>query len=133
MSAGRSRSLGVNYPVAIDNSYLTWENYGNQQWPSEYLIDQTGQLRYIEAGEGDYGQTETLIRDLLSAYGRPATRPHRRPRPDPEGDHHPRDVPRYFRAAVVRRHAPRAGGDGKLRFRPRPAPQLRLLPGGMDQ
>jgi cytochrome c biogenesis protein CcdA/thiol-disulfide isomerase/thioredoxin len=62
-------SLGVNYPVAIDNSYLTWENYGNQQWPSEYLIDQTGQLRYIDAGEGDYGQTESLIRDLLSAYG----------------------------------------------------------------
>jgi thiol-disulfide isomerase/thioredoxin len=63
-------SLGVNYPVAIDDSYLTWENYGTEQWPSEYLIDQTGQLRYIDAGEGDYGQTETLIRDLLSAYGR---------------------------------------------------------------
>jgi cytochrome c biogenesis protein CcdA/thiol-disulfide isomerase/thioredoxin len=62
-------SLGVTYPVAIDNSYLTWENYGNDQWPTEYLIDQTGQLRYIEAGEGDYGQTESLIRDLMSANG----------------------------------------------------------------
>ncbi len=62
-------SLGVDYPVAIDNSYLTWENYGNQQWPAEYLIDQTGQLRYIDAGEGNYDQTESLIRDLLSAYG----------------------------------------------------------------
>jgi cytochrome c biogenesis protein CcdA/thiol-disulfide isomerase/thioredoxin len=63
------RSLGVGYPVAIDNSYLTWESYGNQQWPTEYLIDQTGQLRYVEPGEGDYGQTESLIRDLLSANG----------------------------------------------------------------
>jgi cytochrome c biogenesis protein CcdA/thiol-disulfide isomerase/thioredoxin len=63
------RSLGVGYPVAVDDSYLTWESYGNQQWPSEYLIDQTGQLRYIDAGEGDYAQTESLIRDLLSANG----------------------------------------------------------------
>ncbi len=64
-----ARSLGVQYPVAIDDSYLTWESYGNQQWPAEYLIDQTGQLRYIDAGEGDYGQTESLIRGLLSADG----------------------------------------------------------------
>jgi cytochrome c biogenesis protein CcdA/thiol-disulfide isomerase/thioredoxin len=64
-----ARNLGVGYPVAIDNSYLTWENYGAQEWPTEYLIDQTGQLRYIQSGEGDYGQTETLVRDLLSAYG----------------------------------------------------------------
>jgi cytochrome c biogenesis protein CcdA/thiol-disulfide isomerase/thioredoxin len=64
-----ARSLGVDYPVAVDNSYLTWENYGTEEWPTEYLIDQTGQLRYIQAGEGDYGQTETLVRDLLSAYG----------------------------------------------------------------
>ncbi len=64
-----ARSLGVNYPVAIDDSYATWLSYGNEQWPTEYLIDQTGQLRYIKAGEGDYSQTETLVRDLLSAGG----------------------------------------------------------------
>jgi hypothetical protein len=62
-------SLGVDYPVAIDDSYETWLAYGNQQWPTEYLIDQTGQLRYIQTGEGDYGQTESLVRDLLSADG----------------------------------------------------------------
>jgi cytochrome c biogenesis protein CcdA/thiol-disulfide isomerase/thioredoxin len=58
---------GITYPVAIDNSYLTWESYDNSQWPSQYLIDQTGQLRYLYAGEGNYGETETLVRDLLSA------------------------------------------------------------------
>jgi cytochrome c biogenesis protein CcdA/thiol-disulfide isomerase/thioredoxin len=63
------RTLGVDYPVAIDDSYATWLSYGNEQWPTEYLIDQTGQLRYIKAGEGDYKQTEALIRDLLSAGG----------------------------------------------------------------
>jgi cytochrome c biogenesis protein CcdA/thiol-disulfide isomerase/thioredoxin len=63
------RSLGVNYPVAIDDNYTTWLSYGNQQWPTEYLIDQTGHLRYIKTGEGDYNETESLIRDLLEADG----------------------------------------------------------------
>ncbi len=62
-------ALGVTYPVAIDNSYTTWLSFGAGQWPTEYLADQTGQLRYIQPGEGDYSQTETLIRDLLSANG----------------------------------------------------------------
>ncbi len=65
-------------------------------------MDQTGQLRYIKPGEGDYGQTESLIRDLLSAGGEwlPAT--HRRGRPHTEGDHDPRDRSRLVRVAVVR-------------------------------
>jgi cytochrome c biogenesis protein CcdA/thiol-disulfide isomerase/thioredoxin len=60
------RSLGVNYPVAVDDSYETWLSFGNGQWPEDYLIDQTGQLRYIQKGEGSYYQTESLIRDLLA-------------------------------------------------------------------
>ena len=62
-------SLGVKYPVAIDDNYTTWLSFGNEQWPTEYLIDQTGHLRYIKAGEGDYSQTESLIRDLLASGG----------------------------------------------------------------
>ncbi len=79
------RSLGVDYPVAIDDSYATWLSYGNEQWPTEYLIDQTGQLRYIKAGEGDYKQTETLIRDLLSAGGERLPRPTDTPNLTPTG------------------------------------------------
>jgi hypothetical protein len=52
--------------VAIDDSYETWLSFGNGQWPEDYLIDQTGQLRYIQKGEGSYYQTESLIRDLLA-------------------------------------------------------------------
>ncbi len=78
------RSLGVTYPVAVDNSYLTWESFGNGQWPTEYLVDQTGQLRYIHPGEGDYGQTESLIRDLLSARGERLPSPTEVPNLTPE-------------------------------------------------
>ncbi|HTW06408.1 MAG TPA: cytochrome c biogenesis protein CcdA [Acidimicrobiales bacterium] len=60
------KSFGITYPVAVDDRYMTWISFGNEQWPEEYLVDQTGQLRYIQAGEGDYGETESLIRDLLS-------------------------------------------------------------------
>jgi cytochrome c biogenesis protein CcdA/thiol-disulfide isomerase/thioredoxin len=62
-----SHQLGVRYPVAVDNNYKTWDAYANMYWPAEYLIDATGQVRHVEFGEGDYGATESLIRQLLVA------------------------------------------------------------------
>ena len=44
----------------------TWNAYGNQYWPAEYLIDRRGHVRYAHFGEGDYEHTENLIRGLLS-------------------------------------------------------------------
>ena len=64
-----TRRLGVHYPVAIDNGYKTWDAYGNDAWPAEYLIDRSGHVREIKKGEGDYGGTERTIRALL---GEPA-------------------------------------------------------------
>lgn len=58
-------SLGVTYPIAIDNDYGTWDAYANEYWPAEYLIDADGVIRHVDFGEGDYGLTETLIRRLL--------------------------------------------------------------------
>ncbi len=60
---------GIHYPVAQDNDYGTWNAYGNQYWPAHYLIDANGNVRYVHFGEGDYGATETAIRDLLAAAG----------------------------------------------------------------
>jgi len=66
--------LGVRYPVALDNEYGTWNAYGNQYWPAEYLIDRNGQLRHAHFGEGDYGGTEAAIRSLLGEKpGSPAS------------------------------------------------------------
>ncbi len=61
--------LGVKYPVAMDNNYGTWNAWGNNSWPAEYLIDQSGNVRYGSIGEGDYGTTEGAIRALLAAGG----------------------------------------------------------------
>ena len=62
-----AHQLGVRYPIAVDNNYGTWDAYNNMYWPAEYLIDATGQVRHVEFGEGDYGATESLIRQLLVA------------------------------------------------------------------
>jgi cytochrome c biogenesis protein CcdA/thiol-disulfide isomerase/thioredoxin len=62
-----SHQLGVHYPIAIDNNLATFNAYKNNYWPADYLIDATGQVRNIEDGEVDYGDTESNIRDLLVA------------------------------------------------------------------
>ncbi len=69
----QAAALGVHYPVAIDNGYHTWNAYENQYWPAEYLIDAKGNLRHVSFGEGGYGTTEQLIRELLH-QARPDTR-----------------------------------------------------------
>jgi cytochrome c biogenesis protein CcdA/thiol-disulfide isomerase/thioredoxin len=61
--------FGLRYPVVQDNNMGTWNAYGNQDWPADYLIDAHGQVRYMTAGEGDYDKTETAIRALLAESG----------------------------------------------------------------
>ena len=55
----------IVYPVALDNNYDTWNAYDNDSWPADYLIDQSGQIRYVSLGEGDYNKTEEAIQQLL--------------------------------------------------------------------
>jgi cytochrome c biogenesis protein CcdA/thiol-disulfide isomerase/thioredoxin len=62
-----TRRLGLTFPVALDNSYDTWNAYDNQSWPAGYIIDATGQIRHVSIGEGDYTQEEQIIRQLLLA------------------------------------------------------------------
>ena len=63
------RRFGITYPVAIDSNHSTWNAYGNEYWPADYLIDANGNLRYVAFGEGDYNQTEEVIRELLQSAG----------------------------------------------------------------
>jgi len=58
--------FGIQYPVAQDNGYGTWDAYGNRFWPAMYLVDRDGKIVYRHYGEGDYDVTEARIRQLLS-------------------------------------------------------------------
>jgi cytochrome c biogenesis protein CcdA/thiol-disulfide isomerase/thioredoxin len=60
---------GIEYPVAQDNELRTWEAYANQYWPAEYFIDANGNVRYVHFGEGEYGEKEQVIRQLLAEAG----------------------------------------------------------------
>jgi cytochrome c biogenesis protein CcdA/thiol-disulfide isomerase/thioredoxin len=60
---------GIHYPVVQDNEYGTWNAYANQYWPAKYLIDAQGRVRYVHFGEGEYGETEAAIRELLAEAG----------------------------------------------------------------
>jgi cytochrome c biogenesis protein CcdA/thiol-disulfide isomerase/thioredoxin len=61
--------FGLRYPVVQDNDMGTWNAYGNEYWPADYLIDAKGQVRYATFGEGAYDKTETAIRGLLAEAG----------------------------------------------------------------
>jgi cytochrome c biogenesis protein CcdA/thiol-disulfide isomerase/thioredoxin len=61
---------GIRYPVAQDNDQATWNAYGNQYWPAEYFVDAQGRVRYVHFGEGEYGEKEKVIRELLAEAGR---------------------------------------------------------------
>lgn len=58
--------LEVPYPVAQDNQRETWGAYGVRYWPTLFLIDKYGRIRYQHVGEGRYGETEAAIRALLA-------------------------------------------------------------------
>jgi thiol-disulfide isomerase/thioredoxin len=58
--------LGITYPVILDSDHGTWNAYGNQYWPRDYLIDSQGYIRHNHIGEGGYDQTENAIQSLLA-------------------------------------------------------------------
>jgi thiol-disulfide isomerase/thioredoxin len=60
------KRLNIPYAVAQDNDGRTWEAYHNSYWPTLYLIDKQGNIRYIHIGEGAYDETETAIQTLLA-------------------------------------------------------------------
>jgi thiol-disulfide isomerase/thioredoxin len=59
-------SLGISYPVAIDNDYRIWRAFNNAAWPALYFIGADGRIRRHVLGEGEYDQSEQLIQQLLS-------------------------------------------------------------------
>src|SRR5271167_1818561 len=63
------RTLNVTFPVAIDSNYRIWQSFNNQAWPAQYLVDAKGRIRYHHFGEGDYGEIERVIQELLGENG----------------------------------------------------------------
>jgi hypothetical protein len=58
--------LDVPYPIAIDNDGITWRAYNQRYWPTRYVLDKTGHIRYQRIGEGAYAETEAVILALMA-------------------------------------------------------------------
>ncbi|HET7009818.1 MAG TPA: redoxin domain-containing protein [Anaerolineales bacterium] len=65
--AKASGRLGIRWPVLLDNDQHMWTSYANRYWPTMYLIDARGYIRYRREGEGGYEETENALRELLEA------------------------------------------------------------------
>jgi peroxiredoxin len=63
------KQLGITYPVAVDGDHATWKAYNNRYWPSIYLIDKQGRIRYRWDGELENGDaaSDKLIRVKIEA------------------------------------------------------------------
>ena len=62
---GAVKRLDVTWPVALDDDMTIWNAFNNQYWPADYVADRTGHVRYKHFGEGDYDNTENVLRTLL--------------------------------------------------------------------
>ena len=63
------KALRVDYPVAVDSEHVIWRAFDNQYWPALYFIDSQGRVRHQSFGEGEYDQSEMIIRRLLAEAG----------------------------------------------------------------
>ena len=63
------QDMRVAYPVALDNDYAVWRAFGNHYWPALYFADAQGRIRHHHFGEGEYGQSEMVIQQLLAESG----------------------------------------------------------------
>jgi len=59
------REFGLTYPIVVDSDREIWKAFANRYWPSKYLLDKEGYLRYAHFGEGAYRETEEAIHELL--------------------------------------------------------------------
>jgi peroxiredoxin len=59
------KELDVPYAVALDNDFRIWNSYKVWAWPSMFILDKQGRIRFTHVGEGAYRESEETIRRLL--------------------------------------------------------------------
>ena len=59
------REFGLTYPIVINSNREIWKAFANRYWPTKYLLDKDGYLRYGHFGEGGYAECEQGMQQLL--------------------------------------------------------------------
>jgi peroxiredoxin len=62
-----AREAGLTFPILADNDKKNWNTWGNSMWPSVYLIDKQGDIRYWWYGELNWqgAEGERLLRNRI--------------------------------------------------------------------
>ena len=55
--------------MATDNKMAIWNAFDNNYWPALYFIDAKGNIRHQQFGEGNYSESEKVIKQLLEEAG----------------------------------------------------------------
>jgi thiol-disulfide isomerase/thioredoxin len=64
-----AKEMRIDYPIALDNDHAIWRDFNNEYWPALYFVDARGRIRHHQFGEGEYGQSELMIQQLLTEAG----------------------------------------------------------------
>ncbi len=58
---------GLKYPIVFDKDGRTWKSWDNRWWPSSYLIDKQGFVRYRWDGEFNWknAKGEAMMRKKI--------------------------------------------------------------------
>ena len=65
---------GFLFPVVVDNDKKIWDTWGNGIWPSVYLVDKKGQIRYWWYGELNWkgvGGQSTMAKHIQELLDEP--------------------------------------------------------------
>ena len=57
--------MGIKFPVEVDNKETLFRDYLCDLWPTQFIIDRKGIVRYIHGGVGRYDDMEKVVQDLL--------------------------------------------------------------------
>lgn len=58
----QAKANGLTFPIAVDNDRDNWDAWGNSVWPTVYIADKRGKVRFLWQGElnwkGAKGQSD---------------------------------------------------------------------------
>jgi peroxiredoxin len=57
--------MGIKFPVVVDDKQKIFRDYLCDLWPSQFVIDRSGIVRYSHGGVGRYDDMEKIVEDLL--------------------------------------------------------------------
>ena len=63
------KQAGIEYPILTDYDNANWNAYGVNAWPTVFILDQQGRIRYKHVGEGAYDTQEKVVAALLANAG----------------------------------------------------------------